>query len=78
LEELCPITLNKPQRQLCHCSVPVSMPGMRLVLNMRSYWDEHMGMVFWSISCEAEKMVTNHCWADQRENYAIISTQWRL
>lgn len=26
-------------------TLPVSTPGTRLVLNMRSYWAEHMGIV---------------------------------
>ena len=31
-------------------TLPVSTPGTRLVLNIRSYWDEHMGIVFRSMS----------------------------
>lgn len=31
-------------------TLPVSTPGTRVLLNIRSYWDEHMGIVFWSMS----------------------------
>lgn len=45
---------------LCVCvhsfsTLPLSGPGTRLVLNIRSYWDEHIGMVFCSISCKAKR-----------------------
>lgn len=31
-------------------TLPVSTPGTRLVLNIRSYWAEHMGIVCRSMS----------------------------
>ena len=38
---------------------PFSMPGMRVVLNWRSYCQEHSGMVLFSIICE--KHTTTPC-----------------
>lgn len=35
-------------------TLPVSTPGTRVVLNIRSYWDEHMGIVCRSMSCKAK------------------------
>lgn len=31
-------------------TVPASKPGKQLVLNVRSYWEEHIGMLLWIIS----------------------------
>ena len=33
----------------------MSTPGVRLVLNIRSYWDEHMGIVFRSMSWKKQE-----------------------
>lgn len=45
---------------LCH--IPVSFPGMRVVLNIRSIWEEHMGTRPSTFTCQHGHRVTCGAW----------------